>query len=145
MEVHTWDVTSCHHSWSGRLFCILFSWSTRGLFLSLVWCHSEWDVGNFVKVLLQFLGLRPQTLILFSDFGSRDGWSLMIQTLIQRNRCYLCHTPRALELTRPPASWLLVSENSQSDLKWHRIRDNGLCSVRPTRAFPITTKCFQCL
>jgi hypothetical protein len=118
VEARTWDVTSCHCCWHCRLFCIRVSLSTHVLLLSLVGCHSEWDVGNFLEVLLQFLGLCRQTLILFPDFGSCDSWSLMIQTLIQRNRCSLCHTQRALELTCPLASWLLVSENSKSDLKW---------------------------
>ena len=51
------------------------------------------------QVLLQILGLRPQNPILFSDFGSCNCWSLMIQTLMKRHRCRLCHTQRAFELT----------------------------------------------
>ena len=68
---------------------------------SFVSCLVPFRVGcrKLCQVLLQILGLRPQNPILFSDFGSCDSWSLMIQTLMKRHRCRLCHTQRAFELT----------------------------------------------
>ena len=69
----------------------------------LLWssCLVPFRVGcrKLCQVLLQILGLRPQNPILFSDFGSCNCWSLMIQTLMKRHRCRLCHTQRAFELT----------------------------------------------